>query len=295
MNLSAVKAFVHAAEEGSISDAAKKMRKNRVQVSQWIASLEDEFGVALFNRSKRNPELTAAGQQIKLACEALLAAEHLVNQTALSLQQGCASKLNVGISYLLPPSIISVVVDTLRSSFPHTEIAIVQLRDEELLQKFSEQSLCVCVFCYMHALSVPAETIELGQQVNQTVCSPQYAMAKKAHLSTKDLLNFTYISMTSQATQASWELPNIRHRISVNSLQGVKALVSNATGFATLPEWLIEQDLQQQCLVPISYKNAQVIDKIGLLIQPLAYLNTVASQLTCAVKPLCVNTPEPRQ
>ena len=63
MELRHLRYFVAVAEEGSLTVAAER-RLHTVQpsLSRQIRDLEEEVGVALFTRSARGMELTAAGR-----------------------------------------------------------------------------------------------------------------------------------------------------------------------------------------------------------------------------------------
>ena len=55
-----LEAFVAAAAQGSFSGAARALGKAQSAVSTQISNLEIDLGVELFDRTGRNPVLTAA-------------------------------------------------------------------------------------------------------------------------------------------------------------------------------------------------------------------------------------------
>ena len=59
----ALTAFVEAAASGSFSAAARRMRKSQSTISTAISNLETDLGLTLFDRSTRQPTLTAQGEQ----------------------------------------------------------------------------------------------------------------------------------------------------------------------------------------------------------------------------------------
>lgn len=64
MDLNALKLFVHAAEAGSISEAARRSGSPLPTVSRQLRKLEDELGLRLFERSPKGVVLTPAGNQL---------------------------------------------------------------------------------------------------------------------------------------------------------------------------------------------------------------------------------------
>ncbi|MBZ5713594.1 LysR family transcriptional regulator [Nannocystis pusilla] len=61
-SLAAIESFVHSAEAGSFSAAARKLGVTPAAVSKSVAKLEERLGVRLFQRTTRSLELTEAGE-----------------------------------------------------------------------------------------------------------------------------------------------------------------------------------------------------------------------------------------
>ncbi len=74
MTLQQLTYFLAAAEHGSFTAAADALRLARPSVSEQIANLEAELGVALFTRTGRRLELTDAGRLLRPEAERTLAA-----------------------------------------------------------------------------------------------------------------------------------------------------------------------------------------------------------------------------
>ena len=64
MDLNAVRLFVHAAEAGSISEAARRTGVPLPTLSRQLRKLEDELGMRLLERGPRGLALTPAGSQL---------------------------------------------------------------------------------------------------------------------------------------------------------------------------------------------------------------------------------------
>jgi len=82
MDLRKLEIFQQVAADGSFSVAAEKLHMAQPAVSIAIKKLEESLGVALFDRSQRQPRLTAEGQQVVARADALLSqAEELRRST----------------------------------------------------------------------------------------------------------------------------------------------------------------------------------------------------------------------
>ncbi|MCR8724537.1 LysR family transcriptional regulator [Frigidibacter sp. ROC022] len=85
---SAFQTFVAAAEQGSFSGAARKLRTTASTVTKTVSRLEDELGVRLFNRTTRRLALTDHGQVLLERAKNILnevdEAENLLRNTSAS-------------------------------------------------------------------------------------------------------------------------------------------------------------------------------------------------------------------
>lgn len=103
MELQTLRFFVEAADAGSLSAAAEKLRYAQSNLSNRIKQLEDELGEPLFYRNKRGVTLTAKGQLfydyathiIKLANESIQAMQdvnHAQGRLAIGALEAVALK-----------------------------------------------------------------------------------------------------------------------------------------------------------------------------------------------------------
>src|ERR1700680_1050651 len=68
MDLKGLRYFVHVADVGSVSAAARDLGIVQPALSRHIQRIEDEAGVQLFSRLPRGMELTAAGREFVEHC-----------------------------------------------------------------------------------------------------------------------------------------------------------------------------------------------------------------------------------
>lgn len=72
--LRAMQAFIHIADEGSLTAAARVMASSLPAMVRTLANLEAHLGVRLFNRTTRRISLTEEGRRHLVSCRQLLAA-----------------------------------------------------------------------------------------------------------------------------------------------------------------------------------------------------------------------------
>ena len=97
MELYQLNTFVKIADEGSLTRAAELLFTSQPAISAQIKALEEELGVALFERSSRGMQLTAKGRLLyQQAVETLNAAAKL-KADAQDLQQELVGELRIGV------------------------------------------------------------------------------------------------------------------------------------------------------------------------------------------------------
>ncbi|MFK3712793.1 LysR family transcriptional regulator [Leclercia adecarboxylata] len=134
----ALTAFVETVAAGSFSAAARRLRKSQSTISTAIAHLEDDLGFALFDRSARQPVLTAQGKQVLGYVQSILAASARLDELAVSLSEETEARLSFVLSDTLHPDVLEEMLYRFDERFPHTEFECLIGEDEDvidLLQK----------------------------------------------------------------------------------------------------------------------------------------------------------------
>ena len=96
MELYQLRSFAAVAEVGHLTRAAEKLHISQPAVSAQIKALEDELGVALFERVSSGMVLTSAGRKLLPAAEKVLAAAQLLRSRARALQGQVVGRVSVG-------------------------------------------------------------------------------------------------------------------------------------------------------------------------------------------------------
>lgn len=118
MQLQQLRYFIAAAEEGSISAAAKKLFLAQPTLSQQILNLEKELGIALFVRHSKSIRLTEAGEQFLLHAKRIIGeTEQLQNlmQKHSLLQEGT---LRIGMLWVAGYLDLFQLLETYHKRYP---------------------------------------------------------------------------------------------------------------------------------------------------------------------------------
>ncbi|MFD2331155.1 LysR family transcriptional regulator [Cohnella sp. GCM10020058] len=96
MDLRQIRYFLTVAEEGQITSAAKKLHMEQPPLSRQMRLIEEELGVALFDRSGRRLRLTPAGERLRERSAGLLRQLEETVTEVRELDEGVRGVLSVG-------------------------------------------------------------------------------------------------------------------------------------------------------------------------------------------------------
>ncbi|WP_408905990.1 LysR family transcriptional regulator [Roseomonas elaeocarpi] len=124
VSLEQLQSFVAAAETGSFSAAARRLRKAQSAVSTQVANLETDLNLALFRRDGRMPTLTPAGERLLAEARVVLdRREHLIG-VARSLEEHVENRLVLAIDELYPEHALGALFAEFAARFPTVELEI---------------------------------------------------------------------------------------------------------------------------------------------------------------------------
>jgi DNA-binding transcriptional LysR family regulator len=122
MELRQLRYFAAVAEHESYTRAAEHLLIAQPALSAQIAKLEDELGVALFEKAGRGIRLTVPGRLVLAEAQRTLAAADAVVRIARAGADGAMGTLRIGYSRVFPFREMTVVLQAFRKDRPHVAL-----------------------------------------------------------------------------------------------------------------------------------------------------------------------------
>lgn len=122
MNLRQLEHVIALAEEGSFARAAPRVHLSQPALSRSIQTIEDELGMALFDRTTREVQITAAGEMVvRRAKKVLFEARCLVRDIDL-LRTHDIGSVSLGVGPYPAAMLLPAALDELARSHPNLRI-----------------------------------------------------------------------------------------------------------------------------------------------------------------------------
>ena len=124
VSLDQLRTFIAAVDEGSFSAASRKLYRAQSVISQTIGNLEEQIGVALFDRSGRYPKLTPAGIVLLADARSIVTNVDLLKARAKGIAAGLEPELSVVVDVMYPIDAVTQVAKEFRAQYPGVALRV---------------------------------------------------------------------------------------------------------------------------------------------------------------------------
>ncbi|MBB5016838.1 DNA-binding transcriptional LysR family regulator [Chitinivorax tropicus] len=252
--LRAMAVFAKTVELGSFRAAAAALGLAPSVVSHHISQLEKRLGAALLYRSTRRLSLTAAGEQLFEATQAMLHAASVGLDAIAAQTQAPVGRLRVTLPAFFAPSKVLDAIAAFAQQYPKVSLSM-QFSDAK--QDLVKDGLDLAI--RVGALADSAlKSRQLFTMRRVLVASPAYLQHRPAPTHPEALQDWDWIGLSIRANRKQWRSPageaaelGFAPRIVVDSLAAVCALARAGMGLATPPRFMVEQDLLAGGLIEV--------------------------------------------
>jgi DNA-binding transcriptional LysR family regulator len=262
LNVGRLRVLKEVAYRGSFSAAADALSYTQSAVSQQIAGLEAEAGMALLERHPRGVSLTAAGQTLVGHAEGILARLDAA-EAALSAIAGLrGGQLRMASFPTAGATLMAQAIATFRSTFPDVELALAEGEPEAIIPRLRAGELDLALVYEFAGEDVLEDItrVELLQDPMYLALPRDHPLAAKSRLRLEDLKNEAWVQTSRSSPcarhvvrcchEASFE-PNVS--LESDDYQTLQGLVAAGLGVALIPELalsFVHDDIVVRALSP---------------------------------------------
>ena len=255
MEFSQLETFLVVAAERSFSRAAERLFRTQPAISIALRKLEEEVGAPLFDRSKKMPELTAAGQQLLSYAQRLLSLRQEAQESLQALTRLRSGRVSIGANestslYLLPQLILDY-----RQRYPDIKIEVVLSLSERLPRELTERNLDCGILSYRPTNPELAMFPILHDELT-LVLPPQHRLARARNVSISDLAHEHFIAHNVKSPARTKVIEAFqRHNTPLNisielaTMETIKRFVEMELGVGFVPRLCVQREIEEGKLV----------------------------------------------
>ncbi|MEJ2392845.1 MAG: LysR substrate-binding domain-containing protein [Gammaproteobacteria bacterium] len=141
MNLRDLQYIIAVAETHHFGHAAERCFVSQPTLSGQIKKLEDELGVAVFERTNRSVEITPVGEAILMHARQIMEQVDAIEQLARASQDPLAGPLRVGAIPTLSPYLMPLILAPLKKQHPQMKLVLSEELTETLLERLQNHEI----------------------------------------------------------------------------------------------------------------------------------------------------------
>lgn len=247
MDLDRVRAFVLTAEYLNFTRAADELGVAQPSLSARIRGLEQELGVALFSRSKRQVELTAAGSEfLGHARRLLVSADEAIVATVEAAREHGRERMVVTTLAAGVDELKAGIVMAIHRLAPALAVSLTGVGFAEHCRVLRDRTADAAFLWPPYTPSVTAGLhLEPVREFPRVLALPAaHPLAAAPHVTTADLTGLTQVALVDDVDPtfvASWRLttdPNISAARPVATVADMLAAVAAGAGCCPVPALL---------------------------------------------------------
>lgn len=241
MNLRDLDYVVALADLGHFGDAAQRCNVSQPTLSMQIRKLEEELGVALFERGAKGAVPTPAGTAVIAQARAVLAEVAKLREVAKATNEPLAGSLRLGVIPTSGPYLLPNLLPALKRRWPRLRLQLKEAMTAKLLEQLHRSELDAVI------LSPPIDErglamADLGEEPLMIALPPEHRLARQPELRAEELAGETVLMLEAghclleQSSTLSRALDMRPHdEVQAASVESLRQMVSIGLGCAIIP------------------------------------------------------------
>lgn len=242
MTIRMLKTLIAIEEHGTFSAAADAVFVTHAAVSQQMKLLESDWGVTLFDRSRRTPELTPLGRELVLKARKLVAEYDNLLPSVLEVD-GLRGELLLGAVPTTLTGLVPLTVSSLKKSYPKLHVRILPGLTHDLTLQLERGRIDAAIISRPSHVSKGLVWHEIAQEELQLLASSDTASDDPIEL----LANNPFIRFSRNAVVGSmieaWlqeKKITVADTMELEGLEAISSMVLCNMGVAIAPRRCVQ-------------------------------------------------------
>ncbi len=226
----------------TFSAAADEVYVTHAAVSQQMRALEDELGVALFDRSKRTPELTPIGRAIVAKAREVVSAYDDIVPSVLG-DEGLSGEVSLGALPTTLTGLAPLTVNLLKSKFNHLHVRVNPGLTMPLLAEIERGRLDAAIISRPPSLPAQITAKYLADEPMQLLAAPNTPDDDALNLIEENpFIRFNRNAVVGQLIENWLQDMNLRveETMELESLEAISSMVAANLGVSIVPRTCVK-------------------------------------------------------
>jgi DNA-binding transcriptional LysR family regulator len=251
-SLDQLQVLITVVHEGSFAAAGRRLHRATSAISYSIASLEEQLGLKLFDRTNaRRPRLTNAGEAVLAKARSVTTGVSDIKARVASIRQGLEAELTLVVDVMFPTQRLVEAVQAFEVKFPTVTLRLNLEALGAVSQLVRRGAVQLGIGGLHHSDTAGLEVVSLGQVEMIPVAAPSHSLAgPEGEVVGAARLHRQLVLMVREAFQQGPDVAVFASENWTMSDLGAKhALLLAGLGWGYMPEPTVRQDIAKGRLV----------------------------------------------
>jgi LysR family hydrogen peroxide-inducible transcriptional activator len=254
--------------------AAEACFVSQPTLSAQIMKLEEQLGLTLVERHRRNVLLTPEGKVLVEHARKVLNAAHQFEDAAKSLSDPRTGDIHMGLIPTLSPYFLPHIIQELKERLPNINFYLHENQTKTLLNDLNKGSLDLLVLPWLAEMDKFERYTVMDEPLVLAVYN-NHPLAKKKYVELSDLKNQTILTLEDghclrdQAMGYCFTAgAKEDKRFQATSLETLRYMVASGSGITLLPKLSIINQAELPMIKYIPFREPQPTREVSIVIRP---------------------------
>ena len=280
------------ANDGSFKNAAQNLFLTQPAVSLQIQNLEKQLNVRLFDRTKKQIELTEAGNLLVRYSNRILALCEESSRVLDDLSELQSGKLVIGASQTTGTYLMPKIIGLFQQKYPNINVQL----NVDSTRKIAWYIMNRQVDIGIVGGEIPKELkkiLEITPYVEDElalIVPRSHPYAKKARIKKEDLYDLKFITLNSHSTirtvvddtlsKNGIDVTRLKIEMELNSIEAIKNAVQSSLGAAFVSVSAITKELELNLLSWVKIDDVKIKRMLCIILNPNRYKSKASENFT---------------
>ena len=280
------------AKGGSFKNAAQSLFLTQPAVSLQIQNLEKQLKINLFDRTKKQIELTEAGTLLLRYSNRILALCEESSRVLEDLSELQSGKLVIGASQTTGTYLMPKIIGLFQQKYPNINVQL----NVDSTRKVAWHLMNRQVDIGIVGGTIPKELrkiLEITPYVEDElalIVPPSHPYVKLECIKKEDLYDLKFISLNSYSTirtvvddtlsKNGIDVTRLKVEMELNSIEAIKNAVQSSLGAAFVSVSAITKELELNLLNCVRIKDVKINRKLCIILNPNRYKSKASENFT---------------